>query len=85
MPNAEEKKYIGTKIETELEFGKVMPTTQLEFKEIAECIIREKQVQAIVLGCTELPLIFKDVELSVSYINVMQVHINALVDLIMQG
>ncbi len=84
-PNAEEKKYIGTKIETELEFGKVMPTTQLEFKDIAERIIREKQVQAIVLGCTELPLIFNGVELPVPYINVMQVHINALVDLIMQG
>ncbi len=83
-PNAEEKNYIGTKIETELEFGKILPETQCAFKEIAERIIREEQVQAVVLGCTELPLIFDGVELMVPYIDVMQVHINALVDLIMR-
>lgn len=82
-PNAEERNYIGTKIETELEFGKVLPETQQKFKEIAERIIKEEQVQAIVLGCTELPLIFKSVELPVPYIDVMQVHINTLVDLIL--
>ncbi len=84
-PNAEEKNYIGTKIETELEFGKVLPETQRAFKEIAERIIREEQVQAVVLGCTELPLIFDGAELPVPYIDVMQVHIKALVELIMQG
>ncbi len=83
-PTAEEKNYIGTKIETELEFGKVLSETQRAFKDIAERIIREEQVQAIVLGCTELPLIFGGVELPVLYIDVMKVHINALVDLIMQ-
>lgn len=84
-PTAEGKNYIGTKIETELEFGKVLPETQRALQEIAERIIREEQVQAIVLGCTELPLIFGGVELPVPYIDVMKVHINALVDLIMQG
>ena len=84
-PKAEEKAYIGTKIETELEFGKVLPDTQRAFKEITERIIQEEHVQAIVLGCTELPLIFDGVELPVPYIDVMQIHINALVDLIMQG
>lgn len=41
-------------------------------------------MQAIALGCTELPLIFDGVELPVPYIDVMRIHINALVDLIMQ-
>lgn len=81
-PNEEEKSYIGTKIEKELELGKVMPDTQSEFKKIAERIIEEEKVHAIVLGCTELPLIFKEIRLSVPYIDVMQVHIEALVDLI---
>lgn len=83
-PSAEEKNYIEAKIETELELGKVLPETQRTFKEIAERIIREEQVQAVVLGCTELPLIFDGVELTVPYIDVMQVHIHALVDLIMR-
>lgn len=84
-PTVEEKTYIGTKIETELEFGKFLPETQRAFKEIAEHIIREEKVQAVVLGCTELPQIFDGVKLPVPYINVMQVHINALVDLIRQA
>ena len=62
----------------------MLPETQKVFKEIAERIIREERVQAIVLGCTELPLIFSGVVLQVPYIDVMEVHIQALVDLIMR-
>lgn len=82
-PNEAERTYIGNKIETELEFGKVLPETQQKFKEIAERIIKEENVQAIVLGCTELPLIFNDVDLSVPYIDVMKVHIETLIDTIL--
>lgn len=81
-PDEDEKKYIGMKIETELEFGKVIQNTQHEFQKIAERMIAEEHVQAIVLGCTELPLIFNEIRLPVPYIDVMRVHIEALVDLI---
>ena len=83
-PNAEEKRCIETKIETELEFGKVLPETQRSFREIVERIIQEEKVQAVVLGCTELPLVFRDMELSVPYIDVMQIHIGALIQMILE-
>ena len=83
-PNAEEKRCIETKIETELEFGKVLPETQRSFREIVERIIQEEKVQAVVLGCTELPLVFRDMELSVPYIDVMQIHIGALIQMILK-
>ena len=83
-PNAEEKRCIETKIETELEFGKVLPETQRSFREIVERIIQEEKVQAVVLGCTELPLVFRDMELSVPYIDVMQIHIGALIQTILE-
>ena len=81
-PFAGERKFIGKKIEGELELGRVVPQTQQAFREIAERVIRQEQVEAIVLGCTELPLIFAGVELPVPYIDVMQVHIDALVDVV---
>lgn len=84
-PLDEEKNYIGEKIETELELGKIMPDTQRRFCQIAERMILEEQVQAVVLGCTELPLIFDKIHLPVPYIDVMRVHINALVDLIISN
>ena len=84
-PAEEEKTYIGTKIQTELELGNVVPDTQHAFCQIAERIIREEGVQAVVLGCTELPLIFSNVTLSVPYMDVMQIHIHTLVDLIVSA
>lgn len=83
-PNVEEKHYIETKIETELEFGKILPETQRTFRKIVDRIIQEEKVAAVVLGCTELPLVFRDTEPSVPYIDVMQLHINTLADLIMR-
>ena len=82
VPTDAEKRFIGSKIESELEFGRVLPETRRAFKEIAERIIADEQVQAIALGCTELPLIFREVELPVPYLDVMQVHIDTLVDLV---
>ncbi len=82
-PTDEEKEYIGEKIETELELGRVVPDTQRRFQQIAERMIREEQVQAVVLGCTELPLAFEGIKLPVPYIDVMRVHIDALIDLIL--
>ena len=82
-PDAAEREYIGMKIEMELEFGKVFPETQQKFCEIAERMIREENAEAVVLGCTELPLIFRGVTLPAPYIDVMQVHIDALVETIL--
>ena len=83
-PNEKERQYIGAKIETELELGKVLPETQQSFRKIVERIIQEEKVQAVVLGCTELPLVFRDIELSVPYIDVMQIHIQALIQTILE-
>lgn len=83
-PTDAEKAYIGDKIENELELGKISFETQTRFRKIAERMIQEDQVQALVLGCTELPLLFDKIQLSVPYIDVMLVHIDALVDLIIK-
>lgn len=72
------------KIETELELGKIVPDTQDAFRQTAMRLIEEEKVQAIVLGCTELPLIFGDINLPVPYIDVMKVHIEALIDVILK-
>lgn len=53
------------------------------FHAITERIIQDENVDTIILGRTELPLIFKGFDLSVPCLNVMQVHIDSLIDLIM--
>lgn len=79
-PNEKEKTYIGTKIATELEYGIINPETAYKMKEIAMRVIDEEKVDAVVLGCTELPLIFADMELPVIKMDVMEIHIQALID-----
>lgn len=84
LPSRAEIEYIGKKIETELELGKVVPSTQKKFAEIAESIISTNEVDALILGCTELPLIFDDIALPVKKVDVMNEHIRKLVGQIMK-
>ena len=81
-PTEEEMRYIGEKIEAELELATVLPETQKHFVEIAERLVSEEQAEAIVLGCTELPLILNDNLLSVPCLDVMKIHIEKLVSMI---
>lgn len=83
-PTESEKAYIGEKIAAELEYGTVLHTTKLEMTRIAQRLIAEEQVQAVVLGCTELPLLFDQVELPVEKLDVMHIHIEALIGKILE-
>lgn len=83
-PSEEEKAYIGEKIETELEFGIINQETFSGFMDIAERMVTENHIQAIVLGCTELPLLFKDAKLPVKSLNTMEIHINTLINMILE-
>lgn len=83
-PTEEEKQYIGRKIEEELELGQVVPATQQRFCEIAKRLAQEEKAQAIVLGCTELPLILHDDLTPVPCLDVMKIHIDKLVSMIVE-
>lgn len=84
LPNEAEKEFIGRKIKDEIEHGIIKNSTKAEFIDIANRLISAQNVNAIVLGCTELPLLFNDVKLDVPFIDVMQVHIDELISIIMQ-
>lgn len=84
LPSENEIEYIGKKIENELELGKIIPETQEKFAQITKQIIRNESVDAIILGCTELPLIFDRINLSIPKVDVMNEHINKLVSLIVE-
>ena len=83
-PTEKEMRYIGEKIETELELAQVLPETQKRLVEIAERLVAEERVQAIVLGCTELPVILNDTLLSVPCLDVMKIHIDKLISMIVE-
>lgn len=82
VPNEEEMRFIGGKIETELESGKVIPKTQEKIAQIANSLSQNENADAIILGCTELPLILNDSLTKVPCLDVMKIHIKKLVEMI---
>lgn len=83
-PPENEMRYIGEKIETELELAQVIPETQRRFCEIVTRLAEKEQVQAIVLGCTELPTILNQNLSPVPCLDVMKIHIDKLISMILK-
>lgn len=84
-PNAEEKQFINQKIERELELGIVKEETAAVFMKIVQRMKEEDGIQAIILGCTELPLLFNGREIQVACLDTMQIHLQTLIDMIVEG
>lgn len=83
-PLETEKEYIAQKIQTELELGIVKDDTVSDFLAIIRRMKEEERIQAIILGCTELPLLFQHVELPIACLDTMQIHIETLIDKILE-
>ena len=81
---AEERAYIADHILNELEMGIVSNQTATHILKIMERMAKEQQIEAIVLGCTELPLLFEARTTPIPLLDTMQIHINALIDTIME-
>ena len=80
IPTEQEMAYINDKISSELELGVVKEETLKEFQKIIERMKCEDRIQAIVLGCTELPLILNDQVSPVPCLDTMKIHIQDLVN-----
>ena len=59
-PTAEEMEYINLKISSELEFGVIKEETLQGFQKIITRMQQEDSIEAVILGCTELPLLLND-------------------------
>ena len=59
-PTAEEMEYINLKISSELEFGVIKEETLQGFQKIIKRMQQEDSIEAVILGCTELPLLLRN-------------------------
>lgn len=82
VPKVNEQTYIGEKIEIELEKGIVKERTQQQFIKIINRMISENKIDGIILGCTELPIAFNNLNLPVDILDAMEIHIQQLVTMI---
>ena len=82
VPSDMEMEYVNQKISTELENGIVKKETLEGFKEIILRMQAEENIEAVILGCTELPLLLNDEVSPVPCLDTMQIHIQDIIDVI---
>ncbi len=68
-----------------LENGIIVPADRAALQQLAEAYIRQESADAVLLGCTELPLMLHAGDLSVPVIDSTAIHIQAIVQAIRQG
>lgn len=80
VPAAEEMDVIQSHIAEELEHGVVTEEARRAFGEIVRRLVTEEGVELVILGCTELPLLFDTMEIGVPTLNTIDPHVADLVD-----
>lgn len=83
-PTAEEMEYINLKISSELEFGVIKEETLQGFQKIIKRMQQEDSIEAVILDCTELPLLLNDEVSPIPCLDTMKIHIQLLIDLIVE-
>lgn len=81
IPQKQERDLIAKRILEELELGIVKESTLKEFTDIIERMKRENGIEAVVLGCTELPLLLNKENCPVLCLDAVEIHLNKLVEL----
>ncbi len=77
VPSAEEQAVIHGIIFPHLQEGIVLPAEKAAMLQIAGRMVAELNADALVLGCTELPLIIKPDDLAVPLLDTTEIHIEA--------
>lgn len=83
-PTMEEMEYINLKISSELEQGVIKEETLQKFLKIIKRMQKEDGIEAVILGCTELPLLLNDELCPIPCLYTMKIHIQLLIDMIVE-
>lgn len=80
VPNEKERILIDRVIAEELEYGIVNKHSKKEIDRIIERLCSEESAEAVIMGCTELPLMYASEKLPVPVFDTMECHIQGIVD-----
>lgn len=80
MPEPEDKKVINEKLFSEIELGIFKDETRNLLIELMKKMVRQQQIDSLILGCTEFPLILTEAEYAgIPMLNTTQIHVDAIV------
>ena len=79
VPDKETRELIGKRIYEELERVIVKESTLKEFTDIIRDMQSEQGIEAVMLGCTELPLLLNDENCPLPVLDSVDIHIDRLI------
>ncbi|MDD5644679.1 MAG: aspartate/glutamate racemase family protein [bacterium] len=80
VPNEAERQYINAVIFDELCAGNFLETSKQGYVRIIERLVSEEGAEGVILGCTEIPLLVKQEDVSVPVFDTTAIHVEAAVD-----
>lgn len=81
VPEKTDRDMIAKRILEELEICIVKESTLKEFQTILEKMKKEQGIEAVILGCTELPLLLNNDNCPVDCLDSVEIHIRKLIDM----
>ena len=81
IPGKEDRELVAKRIFEELELGIVKEETLKEFQTLISKMEEVQGIQAIILGCTELPLLLNEKNCPLPVLDSVEIHIRKLVEL----
>lgn len=86
LPDKEDKELINYKLFSEIELGIFKDETRQILIEIIDKLVQEQQIDSLILGCTEFPLILKESRYAgIPMLNTTKIHVDAIVDYCING
>ncbi|QQK74754.1 amino acid racemase [Salicibibacter cibarius] len=80
VPTEHEQAFLHEKIVDELENGIVKQDTKDAFLKIINRMIGEENLDGLILGCTELPMILNKDDVDVALLDTMEIHVDKMVE-----
>jgi aspartate racemase len=86
VPDVGQIDFIHSKILNEMELGIFREETKQEMLEIVSDLQKRYNVDGVILGCTEFPILFKEDEyLRLPFLNTTGIHVEAIVEACLRG
>ena len=81
VPATESQQLIEQRLLIEIEIGIIKDSTREELLAIAKRMIDQDDIEGVILGCTELPLILtQDAYYGVPFLNTTAIHVASIVE-----
>ena len=84
VPTPAQQTTVHQHIVAELENGIIQPATKQWFLALIQAMAKAQQIDGVILGCTELPLLLKPTDITLPLLDTAEIHLDCIVNRLFQ-